>query len=250
MEELKPSFEAKYVREYGVHQFEAIDGTPITAISEPGWPKFCESFASLPQTGGYIVSPELITDPDKVLEIPEHKDEILDDIECAKEMSALQPHAYILLGTATFDNPFAQKPRNSLLILHRGKEVGRVNKRFLLSSSEQEVFEGDVSEAPTRLPKLGHAAIICSDLLMPSRYGMDSYGFINPVARTLLVSSKWASPLIDGMKVTDERFKNPLEIQVGQFFESFPNLQEIIMVDRAASETGLQPFNAHFKRAS
>lgn len=248
MEELKPPFEAEYVREHGAHEFYAVDGTPIWAVSVPDLPSLCKVFVRLPQTHGYIVTPELITGPQRVQDIPSNKEQILNDLEIAKEMSAQQPNAHLFIGTPTFDNPFSKKPRNSLLIFKKGKEVGRVNKRYILSQAEQEVFESDIAEAPALLPTLGHAAIICSDLLMPNRFGNESYGFIAPSTKTLIVASKWASPLVDRMEITDERFKNPLETQVQTFFERFPNLLEIIMVDRSSEETGLKPFNAHFKR--
>lgn len=245
-----PSFESDYRREYGVHSFELKDGTQVSALSFPNWEDFYQQLIDLPETKGYVVSPELITSPSPLNEIRSQKEEIVNRTNSVAEVSAQHPDAMFLLGSASFDS--SDNMRNSIVVIQNGSILGHIDKRGKMWATEAREFSRDIRQQ-AELMNLGHSALVCSDLIIEQAHtypNRSPYKFINKDTETILLSSCWAVPQYDDLPhptSADERFKKPLEFDVQQLFNRYPHLREIVMVDRAIPEVGNEPYTAHFK---
>jgi hypothetical protein len=242
-----------YRREPGIHRFTLSDNTPVTAIAEPSWERFQEAFSTLPATSGYIISPELITSPLALNETRASKAEIQAKVDIVRELSSEHPDAHILLGSASFDDEDTM--RNSLHVIVDGHIRGFIDKRGIMWPVEGREFSRKL-RLQSELKSIGHSALVCSDLITALSFGLgervpkkDEY--ISPAAETLLVSSCWAVPQYDHLNTPrsgDERFLGPLERTITGIFQGYPNLKEVVMVDRAMPISETSPYTAHFKR--
>ena len=246
-------YEAHYDRDPGVYHYSTEGGMPVYALALPTWEELEQSLGELSPMNGYVVTPELITLPVAVEEIDGMAREIEDRIAKTIELSQLHPDATILLGTPTIDE--AGVIRNSLAIVSRGELVGYIDKRGIAWEEEARVF----SRSPRSQASLeaGYAALICSDIITAAACGRftkaqtDSRNLLGAEAKTLVVSSCWAVPRYEDLFVsaTDERrYSEALERSVSDLFMAYPELQEVIMVDRATTDSSVLPYTGHFKR--
>lgn len=252
----------RFERSHDVHVFRAMDGMEITGISVPSWEEFEATLADLPLTDGYITSPELITSPVTLDEIPGMRSVIEERTEWVREESRRHPMARILLGTATF-GPGGQMPRNSVVAFVDGQEVGRQHK-IQGSWGENKFFQssGDSEENGVAVDITGHRLLICFDLIeaansasattRPLSEGVRARAnrIIPSSARTIIAVSCWGVPPLDGLNQdqTETICASALNRSAHGVFLHFPRLEEIIIVDRAIPEVGTRPFNAHIKR--
>jgi hypothetical protein len=254
-----PPVDFTFVREHGVHQFELIDGDTVTAISQPTWGAFAYSLGATAERGSYVVSPELIVaspesrDPEATRLLAARR------IEQTKQMSWQFPQTTVLLGALTFDTP---RPRNELLFIRGGQEVGRTPK-MPYSPAEASLFHQAYDPAEQQQPDPHTLAIICSDLLfhrwrgsgqeLEGRdLGAEYVDPIGPEVRTLLVSACWITPFVEGIKPEHEtaRFITPLRFAVGSLMHRHPNLQDVVMADQLPPGTPASgPVNFHARRA-
>ncbi len=262
------SISVRYVREHGVHQFQAANGTQVTGISEPSWEAFETALDELPvNTDGYIVTPELMTSPVPLDQVAGMQASIEERTEWVREVSVRHPWARILLGTATFD-PAEELPRSSVLAFCDGKEIGRQHKIGAVRG-EHEHFHNDwdIEKPDTAVDINSQRLLICSDMAAAATIGFlaekPDFAFmrerkdriIPPAARTLIAVNCWAIPrsqreITVSPRVIEKVCQELLNGSVRKIFDSFPALKEIITVDRAIPELGTRPFNAHFKRLS
>lgn len=243
------------VREHGVHRFESHDGVPVTSISAPTWEEFEAALSSLPETEGYIVSPELITSPSRLEDIHSMQDEIGRRQQRVAELSNNFPWGSIVLGTATFEPGSVY---NSAVRYRQGSILGQYNKQHFATSQEGQIFSRASSETDV-FDRDSHSLIICSDLILAgARAGRlfkspNSNGslpsLVEPGTKTLLVSSCWGTPL-PGMSLDqlDEQAGRTLNRCAEALLNGVPGLEKIIVTDRAIPETGLAPFNAVFEK--
>ncbi len=257
----------RYVREHGVHQFGAVNGVEVTGISVPTWEDFETALDELPPTDGYIVSPELITSPVPLDQVAGMQKTIEERTEWVRDISARHRWARILLGTATFD-PVEELPRNSVLSLFGGNEIGRQHK-IGAAQGEGTYFHYDWNlEKPGRALDIdSQRLLICADMAEAAGAAVlasqPNFGhrreradrIIPPAARTIIAVNCWAVPISDrritaSPRVIENVCQKSLDGVTRTIFASFPALRELIMVDRAIPELGTRPFNAHFKRLS
>jgi hypothetical protein len=247
-------FGTRYERAPGIHTFITLDETPVTAIAVPTWQEFQESLGTLQGVEGYVVSPELITSSQvPIPEISDQRDQIETRINSVLDFSADHPDAMFLLGSATFDSDDLM--RNSLVVIRKGSIEGYIDKRAAMWSGEGKIFTAQ-PRTQAKLLILGHSAIVCSDIISAATYGRypdDALGkrLIDPRAETLFVSACWAVPQgsnVYAKPLDDSRFKVPLEKRIGQLFEYYPELKEVIMVDRQGPVKTVAPYTAHFTK--
>ncbi len=251
----------RYERTHGVHNFTMRDKTLLTAISAPNWPEYIEALESLPDTKGYVVSPELITATGPLELIPRNVDVISSRGHRIEAVSRSMPGVIMLVGTATFGKP---KPCVSVVTYESGLKVGQQDKKITFSKKEKGVFGFDDQQSAT-LNTIGKSLLICADLIgaagnanVAQKYNDKTAQeklerFISPAITSLILVSCWGVPHPhhnEGMMTREERYRGTLERCVVAVMKSCLNLQEIIMVDRAIPASGTQPYNAHFKRAA
>lgn len=157
-----PQAEVRYERTHGLHEFEMVDGTPLRSISVPTWEQYLEKLSELPEKNGYIVSPELITSPYPLAEVPARQTQIKARTEQVRWLSEWQPTVTVLLGTATFTGA---KPRNSMVAFQEGQRTGEQYKGVAFYEEEAKVFESDTEFSARVLDNPTHSLLICSDLI-------------------------------------------------------------------------------------
>lgn len=263
----EPKLKPQYARAYGKHDFVAIGGKIVSVLSQPTWEEFWEQLSSGPSLGHIALSPELMTSPVPLDEIPSQRAEIMARVNQVKELSHDHPHTTIVLGTAAFD-PKADKPANSLVFIQQGEVVAQRNKTYSLSPWEKRIFTmQQARHRDTIHPYL--AALVCSDILGEttdiSLYPNSALAARsdNPTpqqlvpdnAEIVLFSTCWAIPLIDDPAIDaimsrETRFKSQLEGRIRRLFCARPLLKEVIVADRLASISGVSaPYNGRFTRA-
>lgn len=261
------SISVRYVREHGVHQFQAANGTQVTGISEPSWEAFETALDELPTTDGYITTPELTTSPVPLDRVADMRATIEDRTEWVREVSVRHPWARILLGTATFD-PAEELPRSSILAFSDGKEIGRQHK---IGAAQGEgdyfLYDWDIGKLNTAVDNNSHRVLICADMAEAAAAAVIANQpnfahrreradrIISPEARTLIAVTNWVvrkseKPLNVTPRVIENICQKSLDAVTRTIFGSYPAVREIIMIDRAIPELGTRPFNAHFKRLS
>lgn len=235
-----------FERSYGTFNIPTHRGT-VTIASQPDWESFADVVSVLDprQIGQLVLSPELITVSDLDLSrIATHRHMIEERIENAKEITQRFPEATLLLGTAAFDEP-GEKPRNTLLFIQDGREVGRTYKANPIVKQEVETFQ-KVRPYEARKPAAGYMSIICSDLVMPPRIGED--------VETVLVSSCWSTPSgYPGIiPMPQDQVESYTAYFAGELLDRFDSVQTIIMADRLPYEgqaTTQGPYNFVARRA-
>src|SRR5579871_5952370 len=164
------SIEGIYHRSYGVYQTELTDGTSVSSLSFPSWDEFHIALSSLPETTGYVISPELITSPVPLTQIPGMSEVVRSRVEMVEETSNDHPRATFLLGTSSTDE--LGITRNSLAVVEKGRTVGHVDKRGWMWPHELDVFNRFPIRSQAKLREIGHSALICLDIASAARWGM------------------------------------------------------------------------------
>lgn len=202
---------------------------------------------------GYVLSPELITAPYALQAVRSRMTEVQQRIDTVKKLSEDHPEASILLGTPTLGDDGLM--RNSLAVISQGRINGHIDKRGVMSAAEEREFTRQVR--PQTALRTGHAALICSDIIAAAAYGRatESHtfdnGWLRPDTTTLLVSSCWAVPQFRTASTPasdEERFGGALKRTIGNLFSGYPNLEEIIVVDRALPFSSAGPYTGQFSR--
>jgi hypothetical protein len=260
-------FDANYARAYGQHDFVALSGEVVSVLSDPTWEDFYGRLESSARLGEFVLSPELITSPLGLEDIPAKQADIEGRVAEVRQLSRQRPDTTIVLGTPTFNN-LSGRPANSLVFIAGGDIVAQANKSFSFYPAEKRVFT--LQSAPTsRAIDRKIAGIICSDILgegYKTEYGMtllvEGSDEPNPGSKitadteTVLLSACWAIPLAKdvlpgaGSSTTHEdRFRWQLENRIASLFRHNPTLREVIVADRLPAGSEVEaPYNGHFTR--
>lgn len=236
-------------RNYGVGHLPTTTGDIITTISQPDWEAFIGKLAEFTQCGqqigSLILSPELITSTDiDHGSVADLKTVIEDRVNEATSLTAQIPEATLLLGTVVFDETTV-KPRNALVFLKNGIEVGRTHKVTPLGLPEREAFHLSANLRDIQKPKPNTMVIICSDLI--------EHPYIDDEVVTLLVSGCWGVPTSrPGWTASpDHRLARGIELSTEELFARHTNLETIVMTDRVPTPSTVKgPFNFIARRRS
>lgn len=234
----QPSFD--FNRTYGVRHISTHAEDTITSISRSDWLSFRDSLENITSSGDagdFVLGPELITSTDIPLgEIAVERTVIEERVHEATLLTISHPDTTLLLGTAVFDGT-ADRPRNAVLFLQDGREIGRTYKTYIRGAAERQSFHR--RERPEVQKPAPHiAALICSDLVAPPD--------IIKSADTLLISSCWGAP--GGhpgfVQSTETSLKDALPRYTQELFDNNPSLETVIMADRVPEGSqALAPFN-------
>ena len=243
---LNTNIHARYERTHGVHSFTTTDKTSVTVISKPSWEEYYDSLQALPRdTTGYVVSPELITTP-AVAPIGTLLEQAYKRTQLVREVSTRLPDATLLLGTAYAN---FSKLYNSALHIENGTVKKRHNK-FHLTLPERGFFQPPpLPERVTVSKDIG--TLICADLIADA-WSNERYfntASRSSVVKRLFVLACWGVPT--SFSESDDhasQCNDTLTRGVTNIFKKYPEVQEIIMADRALPDTGIAPYNAHFTR--
>lgn len=239
----QPSFD--FERAYGVRHVPMPGEDFVTTISQPDWLTFRDSLdnvISSGEAGDFILGPELITSTDITLdEVAVQRIVIEERVHEAKLLTLQCPDTTLLLGTAVFD-VIGARPRNAVLFLRDGDEIGRTHKAHTEVRAEQEVFYH--SNAPDVQRPVSHiAALISSDIIDPPT--------VVEGTNAVLISSCWGAPIgHPSTPSSDSRLRDALTMFTRELFENNPHLDTAIMADRVpAASQAVAPFNFVATRA-
>lgn len=264
------------LRKEGTHTFELSNGHTVTGFSYDTWKTFKETLQRQAEAsekiGSLVLTPELITIGGQPIEMVVSSQPVIKKrINKVKELSTAFPKSTIVLGTPTFEQD--HKPRNSLLYLKNGQEIGRTYKLPGGSSVEPQVFEQAKSfrdsrtlpNYPSILPMLSSDLFvhIWDDNLLGYMFSSDTayVGKTQPSpftesVDTLMVSAGWNVPVGNHAWTRDDEYHiKQLEFAAQTLFAKRPQLQDIVVIDRlphsAVPGVGQQtPLNAHYQRIS
>ena len=272
-QKLLPLEERSLDFEHGVHRYQ-FGNEMVVAVSAQTWADFTDSLSKVAADDRLVVSPELMTFTGQPLdELMDTRQIIENRVEELKEASKEHPQALFLLGTPTF--PPKGKPRNSVLFIKNGREVGQTNKRSGATQTERENFDLLAEEQAVLVPGTNIGILICADLPTITIFRSDNEDdllrllgrenfigktptFIHPKARSLLVVSCWGvGGNRDFMRLGEANtyYLAQLRGVVAHIMRVYPQIEEVLQVDRTPlmekddlPYTPTHPFNAHFQQ--
>lgn len=244
-------------RYHGVHRF-TLNDTSVTGLSAQNWSGLESLLDQTAQLDQIVVTPELITVAGQGLDtVPNSKELVQSRVEFIKSLSKKHPSSMILLGTPTY--PPEGKPNNSILFIRNGEVIGQTNKRSSPVDAEHYNLNLVPEEPPSLIPGTDISVLICADLATCSIYGPNQLTntvehnkllkftkrnnmigtnpkFLHPEATKLIVASCWGvggnREWMDGMD-PDLVYMNSFLLRSSSIFESYPQIDEILMIDRA-----------------
>lgn len=268
---------ATYYHTYGVFRFPIKEQgeenrTPaVTAVSAHTWSHFRHLLATkISAVDRLVVSPELITVAGEMFDGYRYRIKRLVEERVGEllRFSQRYPETIFLLGTPTFRHD--HKPKNSVVFVQSGKVLGQTNKRSSATEWERTAFELVAEEPAVLVPQQGTIGVlICADLATTSIHRLchseevlrecgrgNMIGvnptFIHPSAKILIVTSCWG---VGGNKRLGAGVPNPTayyQAQLGaisrRVLTYYPNLEKIIVVDRAPNNRQT-PINGVFEKA-
>ena len=177
-----------------------------------------------------FVSPELMTTAGRGLpEIPDQDAVVNDRLAELEELSTSMPTAELVVGTPEYQPDGIY---NSLVIIQNGIRRVLERKRTIFSSAEQGTFTASnaLQQRYTRT-----LSAVCADLV---GYGMQypQYPKLPQDTRAIHASCCWATPLEEGAHYAaapdEERYTSAMTHTLGRLFAHYPQLQQVIVVDR------------------
>ena len=134
---------------------------------------------------------------------------------------------------------------NSLVIIKNGIRSVLERKRTIFSSAERGTFTASntLQQRYTRT-----LSAVCADLV---GYGMQ-YPELPQDTRAIHASCCWATPLKEGARYAaapdEKRYTSAMTHTLGHLFTHYPQLQQIMVVDRTPSSTAIPPLNCVARR--
>ena len=190
-----------------------------------------------------FISPELMTTADiDLLEIPGQRDVVDDRLAKLQELSTSMPTAELVVGTPEYQPDGIY---NSLVIIKNGTRSVLERKRTIFSSAEQGTFTASntLQQRCTRT-----LSAVCADLV---GYGVQ-YSKLPQDTRAIHASCCWATPLEEGARYAaapdEERYTNAMTRTLGHLFAHYPQLQQVMVVDRTPPSTTIPPLNCVARR--
>lgn len=263
--ELRKDNVEQVYQDYGVYNFRAKTGERVTGISRPDFESFMGDLDNLNVDTDIIVSPELITMTDiNSQDLLQNKSVIDERLSSLVDKSVGNPDTTYVIGTPLFRGS-DQKPENGVVIIRNGNTIGTVVKQSYSSEDEKEIFEQTAGHnGVNTIPGTKIGVLICSDLGVASMAHRPAFSevvkrkggehlsskappdFIGDDVETVLVPAAWSS---EGAK-DNEYYRNQLVSVSNRTLENYPNLREIVVIDRVwdQSNPNLKPQNAYFEK--
>lgn len=244
-------YDIQWHRQTGVFYAEQLSSeTPTVGVSANTWPEYMslirQAAADNPTHRYRFVSPELMTTAGMDLpEIPDQRDVVDDRLAKLEELSTSMPAAELVVGTPEYHPDGIY---NSLVIIQNGTRRILERKRTIFSSAEQGTFTASntLQQRCTRT-----LSAVCADLV---GYGMQypQYPKLPQDTRAIHASCCWATPLEEGAHYAaapdKERYPSTMTRALGRLFARYPQLQQVMVVDRTPPSTAIPPLNCVARR--
>ena len=226
-------YDIQWHRQTGVFHPEQLSSeTPTVGVSANTWSEYMDLIrqAAADNPAHRFVSPELMTTAGRGLpEIPDQDAVVNDRLAELEELSTSMPTAELVVGTPEYQPDGIY---NSLVIIQNGIRRVLERKRTIFSSAEQGTFTASnaLQQRYTRT-----LSAVCADLV---GYGMQypQYPKLPQDTRAIHASCCWATPLEEGAHYAaapdEERYTSAMTHTLGRLFAHYPQLQQVIVVDR------------------
>ena len=240
-------YDIQWYRQTGVFYPEQLSGTPTAGVSANTWPEYMslirQAAVNNPTHRYRFVSPELMTTAGVDLpEIPNQRDMVDARLAELQKLSTSMPTAELVVGTPEYHPDGIY---NSLVIIQNGRRRILERKRTIFSSAEQGTFTASntLQQRCTRT-----LSAVCADLV---GYGVQ-YPELPQDTRAIHASCCWATPLEEGARYAaapdEERYTSAMTHTLGRLFARYPQLQQVIVVDRTPPSTAIPPLNCVARR--
>ena len=248
-------YDIQWYRQTGVFHPEQLSSeTPTVGVSANTWSEYmdlirqaaAQAAADHPTHRLVFVSPELMTTAGVDLpEIPNQRDMVDARLAELQKLSTSMPTAELVVGTPEYHPDGIY---NSLVIIQNGTRRILERKRTIFSSAEQGTFTASntLQQRCTRT-----LSAVCADLV---GYGMQypQYPKLPQDTRAIHASCCWATPLEEGALYAaapdEERYPSTMTRALGRLFARYPQLQQVIVVDRTPPSTAIPPLNCVARR--
>ncbi len=245
-------YDIQWYRQTGVFYPEQLSSeTPTVGVSANTWRKYMDlirkAAADHPTHRLVLVSPELMTTADMELaEIPDQHAVVNDRLAGLQELSTSMPAAELVVGTPEYH---PDEIYNSLVIIKNGTRRVLERKRTIFSSSAE---RGTFTASNTLRQQCTRTlSAVCADLV---GYGMQypQYPKLPQDTRAIHASCCWATPLEEGARYAaapdEKRYTSTMTRTLGRLFARYPQLQQVIVVDRTPPSTAIPPLNCVARR--
>ena len=238
-------YDIQWYRQTGVFYPEQLSGTPTAGVSANTWHEYMNLIrqAAADHPAHRFVRPELMTTADMELaEIPDQHAVVNDRLAELQKLSTSMPTAELVVGTPEYHPDGIY---NSLVIIQNGIRRILERKRTIFSSAEGETFTANdtLQQRYTRT-----LSAVCADLV---GYGVQ-YPELPQDTRAIHASCCWATPLEEGARYAaapdEERYTSAMTHTLGRLFARYPQLQQVIVVDRTPPSTAIPPLNCVARR--
>ena len=238
-------YDIQWYRQTGVFYPEQLSGTPTAGVSANTWHEYMNLIrqAAADNPAHRFISPELMTTADIDLpEIPGQRAMVDARLAKLQELSTSMPTAELVVGTPEYHPDGIY---NSLVIIKNGIRSVLERKRTIFSSAERGTFTASntLRQQCTRT-----LSAVCADLV---GYGVQ-YPELPQDTRAIHASCCWATPLEEGARYAaapdEERYTSAMTHTLGHLFTHYPQLQQIMVVDRTPSSTAIPPLNCVARR--
>lgn len=238
-------YDIQWYRQTGVFYPEQLSSeTPTVGVSANTWREYMDLIRKA--AADRFISPELMTTADMELaEIPDQHAVVNDRLAELQELSTSMPTAELVVGTPEYHPDGIY---NSLVIIKNGTRRILERKRTIFSSAEQGIFTASntLQQRCTRT-----LSAVCADLV---GYGMQypQYPKLPQDTRAIHASCCWATPLEEGARYAaapdEKRYTSTMTRTLGRLFARYPQLQQVIVVDRTPPSTAIPPLNCVARR--
>lgn len=240
-------YDIQWHRQTGVFYPEQLSGTPTAGVSANTWHEYMNLIrqAAADNPAHRFISPELMTTADMELAeipIPDQHAAVNGRLTELEKLSTSMPTAELVVGTPEYHPDGIY---NSLVIIQNGTRRILERKRTIFSSAEQGTFTASntLQQQCTRT-----LSAVCADLV---GYGVQ-YPKLPQDTRAIHASCCWATPLEEGARYAaapdEKRYTGAMTHTLGHLFARYPQLQQVIVVDRTPSSTAIPPLNCVARR--
>lgn len=245
-------YDIQWHRQTGVFYPEQLSSeTPTVGVSANTWREYMDLIRKAAtdhptdHPAHRFISPELMTTADMELaEIPDHHAVVNDRLAELQELSTSMPAAELVVGTPEYQPDGIY---NSLVIIQNGIRRVLERKRTIFSSAERGTFTASntLRQQCTRT-----LSAVCADLV---GYGVQ-YPELPQDTRAIHASCCWATPLEEGARYAtapdEERYTSAMTHTLGHLFTHYPQLQQVMVVDRTPPSTTIPPLNCVAQRST
>lgn len=240
-------YDIQWYRQTGVFYPEQLSGTPTAGVSANTWREYINLIrqAAADHPAHRLISPELMTTVGMELAeipIPDQHAAVNGRLTELEKLSTSMPTAELVVGTPEYHPDGIY---NSLVIIQNGTRRILERKRTIFSSAEQGTFTASntLQQQCTRT-----LSAVCADLV---GYGVQ-YPKLPQDTRAIHASCCWATPLEEGARYAaapdEKRYTGAMTHTLSNLFARYPQLQQVIVVDRTPSSTAIPPLNCVARR--